>query len=604
MRELNQINGTRSALQKPGCRPVWLAIFVSVLLVLVALPAKAADPVLQDIFANREVTLDPSGNINGSNVGAGVEAGEPRHGGQKGGRSVWISWVAPANGIAAFWTAGSGFDTLLSAYSFDNPGDTTFDKLREVALNDDAPGAEPTSLIQFGAIAGKRYEMAIDGFNGASGSIRLRWDFINATSPPPVIVSVPNDQAAKQGDTVTLTVKLQTSPDLHLQWRFNEDSNEQADLPNGQSTNYVITSLQATNVGRYALRVTIGNGGPNNRVRFWTTPVEIQINSDGQTNALARDKLLDALDTPLVGTDGTAGIRPVLSSVRRLKDGVVRGYNGSQIFNTTFATADPTEPAKCSGAPGASYWFAYQAPTNGTVVLDTVGSSFPTALAAYTYVPPLTNYANLIPIRCETATVGLGGAARVEFATLKGRSYAVVVDGVNGAKGIARLNYQLDVLRPPVAPTLLSQPTLRRVSAGSEVLLDPPVVGSQPLHYSWRKNTVGLTGATNSQLPLHAVAPVDSGDYVVTVSNHVGDPVTVTLPLKVLVPALLEWIPSVPGGVVSFSTITGQFYIVEKADSLPGTWQEWPARFPGDGARITLTNAPDQTGRFYRVRVE
>ena len=187
---------------------------------------------------------------------------------------------------------------------------------------------------------------------------------------------------------------------------------------------------------------------------------------------------------------------------------------------------------------------------------------------------------------------------------MKGRSYAVVVDGVNGAKGIARLNYQLDVLRPPVAPTLLSQPTLRRVSAGSEVLLDPPVVGSQPLHFSWRKNTVGLTGATNSQLPLHAVAPVDSGDYVVTVSNHVGDPVTVTLPLKVLVPALLEWIPSVPGGVVSFSTITGQFYIVEKADSVPGTWQEWPARFPGDGARITLTNAPDQTGRFYRVRVE
>lgn len=604
MREPNQIIGRRPALREPVARGVGLVSAVVVLLLLLALPAMAADPVLQDIFANREVSTDPSGNIQGSNTTAGREANEPRHGGQKGGRSVWVSWVAPADGVATFWTAGSGFDTLLSVYSFDNPADTTLDKLKEVGRNDDAPGAEPTSLVQFGAIAGKRYEIAIDGFNGASGSIRLRWDFVDASAPPPIVVSVPHDQAAKQGDTVTLTVNLQTSEDLHLQWRFNEDSNEQADLPNGQSTNYVITSLQATNVGRYALRVTIGNGGNNNRVRFWTTPVEIQINSDGQTNALARDKLIDALDTPLVGTDGTSGIRPALSSVRRLKDGVVRGYNGSQIFNTTFATADPTEPANCSGAPGASYWFAYQAPTNGTVVLDTIGSGFPTALAAYTYVPPLTNYANLIPIRCETATVGLDGAARVEFAALKGRSYAVVVDGVNGAKGIARLNYQLDVLRPPVAPTLLGQPTLRRVSAGTDVVLDPPVIGSQPMHYSWRKNAVGLNGATNSQLPLHAVAPVDSGDYIVTVSNHVGDPVTVTLPLKVLIPAVLQWNAPSLGGGASFSTVAGQSYIVEQADSVSGGWQEWPTRFSGDGSRITLTNAPEQTGRFYRVRVE
>ena len=387
------------------------------------------------------------------------------------------------------------------------------------------------------------------------------------------------------------------TPDLNLNWRFNGESMPE-EVGDDFGTNFVITSLQATNVGRYSLRVRMG------KVEFDTTPVEIQVNSEGQTNALARDKLLDSLDTPLLGSDGTAGSRPALMSVRRLMDGVVRGYNGSQIFSTVFATVDPSEPVRCAGPGGASYWFTYQSPTNGTVVLDTIGSAFPTALTAYAYTAPLTNYADLIPIRCESATVGLAGAARLEFATVKGRSYAIVVDGVNGAKGIARLNYVLDVARPPMPPTLLGQPVLRRVGAGTDVVLSPPVAGSQPLRFLWRRNGVGLGDATNASLPLHLVAPADSGDYVVTVANHVGDPLAVTLPLRVLMSTQLE-LTSIPGGAgVSFSTVTGQVYVVEQADAMNGIWQEWPTRYLGDGSRIVLTNAVEQAGRFYRVRVE
>ena len=50
--------------------------------------------------------------------------------------------------------------------------------------------------------------------------------------------------------------------------------------------------------------------------------------------------------------------------------------------------------------------------------------------------------------------------------------------------------------------------------------------------------------------------------------------------------------------------MTGQVYVVEQADAMNGVWQEWPARYSGDGSRIFLTNAVDQNGRFYRVRVE
>src|SRR5215472_1984925 len=348
----------------------------------------------QDIFANRQTTTNSSGSLTGNNSNATVEVGEPRFNGIPGGHSLWISWVAPADGVATFHTDGSDFDTLLSAWFFGNTNDTTVDKLQLAAGNDDSPGIAPASLIQVGVLAGHHYEISVDGYNGAVGDILLRWSFVNATSPPPIIVSVPNDQAARQGDTVSLTVDMQTSPGLNLQWRHDETEIE------GFGTNLVITNLQPVDVGRYSLRVKIGS------VTFFTMPTEIQINSDGQTNALARDKLLDSTNSPLIGSDGGGPSPHIMrfaasgGSTTPLT-GVVRGYNGSQIFDTTYATSDPAEPAHCGVTGGASYWLAYQPPVNGTMTLDTVGSTFDTVLEAYTYNGTLTGYQDLIPLGCN-----------------------------------------------------------------------------------------------------------------------------------------------------------------------------------------------------------
>ena len=40
---------------------------------------------------------------------------------------MWISWVAPADGIATFNTAGSTFDTLLGIYTGGDLGNLTTD---------------------------------------------------------------------------------------------------------------------------------------------------------------------------------------------------------------------------------------------------------------------------------------------------------------------------------------------------------------------------------------------------------------------------------------------------------------------------------------------
>ena len=80
--------------------------------------------------------------------------------------------------------------------------------------------------------------------------------------------------------------------------------------------------------------------------QFYTPPTEVQINTDGATNALARDKTFDALVDGLLLSGGgfRLAVGPLFSAAGA---GVSRGYNGSQVFNTTYATPDPTEPNHC-----------------------------------------------------------------------------------------------------------------------------------------------------------------------------------------------------------------------------------------------------------------
>lgn len=593
------MNGNDSSGLKRNCPWQIARVFAWTMTVLVwagVSSGRAASPDFVDDFADREVLTDESGRIEGSNVGATREANEPRHGGKAGGRSVWISWLAPADGIATFETDGSTFDTLLSAFYFSSPSDTTLDKLREIARNDDASViAAPTSLIQFGARAGMMYHIAVDGFGGTAGDIRLRWDFANATSPPPVIVSVPEDQAVIEGDTVVLTVDMETTPELRLQWRLNGQSF------GAEGPMLVIPDFQNDNVGRYTLRIDLGD------VRFETAPVELQINSDGQTNALARDKLIDALNFALLPDDDDDGglFRAAGGLIIAAGAGVSRGYNGSQVFNTAYATPDPNEPQHCGLSGGASYWYAYTAPADGTVTLDTIGSNFDTFLAVYAFNAPLNGYADLIPITCDNDSALSNGAARLEFAVPNGRQFLVVVDGVDGARGIAKLNYRLDTNRPPIAPTLVAEPLPISAAQGQDLTLHPPVTGSPPLQFVWRKSGDLIEGATNSELALLQLNATHSGEYLVTVTSYLGEPLEVRMPLRVLVPPELRLLLGAEGSVrFDFENVPGQSYTLEHSEDLGGPWQTFTNDLVNDGASLTVTNLLTGPSHFFRLRVE
>ncbi|MBI5387937.1 MAG: S8 family serine peptidase [Verrucomicrobia bacterium] len=133
-------------------------------------------PPANDRFASRAALTGTTATTTASNVGATKETGEPAHAGNAGGRSVWWTWTAPADGAVTIGTMGSDFDTLLGVYT-----GAAVSALSVVAANDNQ-GFLPFSSVSFTATAGTPYQIAVDGFGGASGSIQLN---LKMSVPPP-----------------------------------------------------------------------------------------------------------------------------------------------------------------------------------------------------------------------------------------------------------------------------------------------------------------------------------------------------------------------------------------------------------------------------------
>ena len=124
-------------------------------------------------FANAEVIAGCSGTVNGTNLAANKESGEPSHSpdGDDGGGSVWYHWQAPSSGTVTFKTEGSTYDTLLAVYTGNSVSGLT-----AIGKNDDVDlGNILHSQVQFTATAGTIYKIAVDGWGGDTGNITLNW---------------------------------------------------------------------------------------------------------------------------------------------------------------------------------------------------------------------------------------------------------------------------------------------------------------------------------------------------------------------------------------------------------------------------------------------
>ncbi|MFM2083148.1 MAG: hypothetical protein RL380_1839 [Verrucomicrobiota bacterium] len=429
-----------------------------------------------------------SGSGRTINTNATSESGEPNHAGIPGGASVWLKWTAPGNGIATFDTRGSAIDTLLAVYT-----GAAVDSLTPIEGDDDR-GGFLNSTVTFNVEAGTTYALAVDGFYGAKGGLVVNWSFTNTTDTVAVITVQPQSRTVAVGSIYPVFMSVTTDPfgpAVAYQWLFNG-------APMSNETNNLITlsNISSNNVGNYSVRlVTSGQGLRTN----FSATAYLQLNSqdgDVNTSSAARGKFALAMNSG----NGTGS------------------YYGQQVFHTAGATKEPGEPPHCGQPGGASYWYAYRAPEDGTLTVDTIGSSFNTVLAIYTGTG--SNFATLNPVGCSSTNGGTGGEV-VTLSVSNGVRYFIAVDGVNGAQGLVKLNYHCTptYLTPPV---ITNQPAGQSVSAGDDVTFCAPATGQPPIYYQWRLNGVNIFDETNSCLYLYSVDPTNGGTYSVVAYNAGG----------------------------------------------------------------------------------
>jgi hypothetical protein len=151
--------------------------------------------------------------------------------------------------------------------------------------------------------------------------------------------------------------------------------------------------------------------------------------TDNDTNAL------DAFGYAIGGTVGPPPPPPPGPSNDNFANAVVLNpVSGGGIMGTNEnATLEAGEPLHADFPGGASVWYSWTSPLNGTVVFDTFSSNYDTTLAAYT--GPAVNQLTLLAEQDDTDTANGQVQSRISFPVQAGTTYRIQVDGYDGDTG-------------------------------------------------------------------------------------------------------------------------------------------------------------------------
>jgi hypothetical protein len=536
-------------------------------------PAGAPVAPFSDTFANAgSLPSIAAGFEVGSNVGASTEVGEPSPGFIPGGASVWVQWMAPANGLATFSTAGSSFDTLLAVYTGSN-----VDNLVPLTFDDDSAGYLCSS-VQFNATAGTAYMIQVDGFYGATGNITLNWSLAQGNGSLPVILTQPVRQTVGIGGTASFNVGLPVGVAYVYQWLKNG-----APIPAAVGSALTISNAAVTDVGVYQVRVT----NPTSSLSVLSFPTDLQINvpDTGQpVNAGARAE-----------TKQAAAIDPTVRPNDPYDPTIVAGYTGVQIASGYGLVSEPAEPVHCGVITVATIWQAYAAPASGLLKVADTGTPFKGVLAVYTAAN-----LSLVPLDCSS-----GHAAGQEFCTFQatnGTTYQIAMSVTNVADITGPIQLETTLLSPPVFSSL---PPAETVASNSPLTLSCTVTGSATIGYQWMLNGARIQGATNASLPIASFQAANSGNYAVLVTNSAGTNFFSFAP--VYVNNSLEFVNTTNLGGQFFTQLIcnpNSNYVFETSTDTRN-WTSNSAVNSASGV-ITLTDAIDtnHTGYLYRARLQ
>lgn len=102
----------------------YVAVFtlMASMALMLTLPSLASAAPSNDNFADAQEISGQAVSVNGTNVDATTEDGEPIFNGT---RSLWYRWTAPAEGTVTMTTCDSGSSILLSVYTGNSLGSLT-----------------------------------------------------------------------------------------------------------------------------------------------------------------------------------------------------------------------------------------------------------------------------------------------------------------------------------------------------------------------------------------------------------------------------------------------------------------------------------------------
>jgi hypothetical protein len=253
-----------------------------------------------DDFTNRIFFATNTVSATGAaiNTFASKEPGEPNHGGNVGGKSVWWSWTAPSIGTLTLDTTGSSFTTLLGVYTGSSLGHLT-----QVASSNGNNLGGPAK-VKVKVTPGTQYQIAVDGYNAGlgaqQGSIALSLTFQVDSQRPTVSITSPLAGAKLTNSTVV--VRGTASDNIHValvQYRLENavgtNAYETATGTNNWSaivTN-LVPGLNTVRVRAYDTSTNVSAAVARTFTYAIVSPLTLATNGNGTFSPNLNNKLLD-----------------------------------------------------------------------------------------------------------------------------------------------------------------------------------------------------------------------------------------------------------------------------------------------------------------------
>lgn len=312
------------------------------------IPVETVNRPPHDSFSRATLLSQTTDSTPGDNSEATLENLEPLFSNTVTG-TVWYSWRPSLDGQATLDTHGSSIDTTLAVFT-----GNSLSTLKLIASNDDATDRQLTSSVSFSARATEKYWVQIGGYVGEAGKFILNHPTPvppDAPAPPPgevlppVITTPVADLSKAEGESLGLEVAVEGTAPFEYQWILNGGV-----IDGAVGATYTLPRLSIEDSGEYSVLV-------RNRAGF---VVELIAN-------------LTVRESKEVPTNDDADNAEILF-----------GESGSVSAVTRRATGQFGEPQHAGVPPPRhSVWWKWTAPRDGTLQVDTLGSSFDTLLAAY-----------------------------------------------------------------------------------------------------------------------------------------------------------------------------------------------------------------------------